>query len=253
MDSTEIKVSQILADHFATIADVELTDIKDFIDHPSVQLIVKNEENSPEAFVFELVNETEVRTVLESLDVKNATGGDGTPTRVLKISAKETALPLCTLFNSCIKKGTWPKDWKGVGVGVIGIQFLKKGDRQARKNYRPIRVLSCLNKAFERLLSYCLSQTPSLALWSTGNVPRTTSYLSVSSQRTCRKLLTLCIHHSCYASYGFRNKAVDMLLSYLYDRQSRVRIGTVGISWRPVNRGCPLGLVLGPLLCRQGF
>lgn len=117
MDSTEIKVSQILADHFATIADVELTDINDFIDHPSVQLIVKNEENSPEAFVFELVNETEVRTVLESLDVKNAIGGDGTPARVLKISGKETALPLCTLFNSCIKKSTWPKAWKGVGGG----------------------------------------------------------------------------------------------------------------------------------------
>ena len=115
--------------------DVELTDINDFIDHPSVQLIVKNEDNSPEVFVFELVNETEVRTVLESLDVKNATGGDGTPARVLKISAKVTALPLCTLSNSCIKKGTWPKDWKGVGGGwgVSGIQFLRKETDRYRR------------------------------------------------------------------------------------------------------------------------
>ena len=111
--------------------DVELTDINDFIDHPSVQLTVKNEENSPEVFVFELVNETEVRTVLESLDVKNATGGDGTPARVLKISAKVTALPLCTLINSCIKKGIWPKDWKGVEGGGGGGErkpFFKKGE-----------------------------------------------------------------------------------------------------------------------------
>ena len=145
---------------------------------------------------------------------------------------KKRPYPFAPFSTHALKRVHGPRPgrgWEG-GGGCEWNSVFKKGDRQARKNYRPITILSCLNKAFERLLSYCLSQTPSMALWSTGNVPRTTSYLSVSSQRTCRKLLTLCIHHSCYASYGFRDKAVDMLLSYLYDRQSRVRIGTVGIS-----------------------
>jgi len=164
---------------------------------------------------------------------------------------KKWPYPFAPFSTRALKRVHGPKT--GRGWGGEWNPVIKKGDRQARKNYRPITVLSCLNKAFERLLSYCLSQTHSLALWSTGNVLGTTSYLSVSSQRTCRKLLTVCTHHSCYASNGFWDKAVDMLLSYLYDRQSRVRIGTVGISWGPVNRGCPQGSVLGPPLCRQGF
>ena len=70
MIKNHCKLSEILADHFATTAarigsaDVELTDINYFIDHPGVKLIAKNVKNSPEAFDFELVNETQVRTVL---------------------------------------------------------------------------------------------------------------------------------------------------------------------------------------------
>ena len=111
-------------------------------------MIAEHVKNSPGAFDFEAVNETQVRTLLESLDVKKATGGDDIPARVLKISAKEMALLLCTLFNSCIKKGTWPSDWKRGDWTLV----FKKGDRQAQENYRPITVLSCLNKVFEQLL-----------------------------------------------------------------------------------------------------
>ena len=72
MIKNHCKVSEILADHFATTtariggANAQLTDIyyNYFFDHPGVQLIVKNVKNSPEAFDFELINETQVRTVL---------------------------------------------------------------------------------------------------------------------------------------------------------------------------------------------
>ena len=70
MIKNHCKVSEILADHFATTAariggaNAELTDINYFIDLPGGQLIVKNVKNSPEEFHFELVNETQVRTVL---------------------------------------------------------------------------------------------------------------------------------------------------------------------------------------------
>lgn len=72
MIKNHCKVSEILADHFATTsariggANAELTDINYFFDHPGVQLIVKNVKNSPEAFDFELINETQIRTVLNN-------------------------------------------------------------------------------------------------------------------------------------------------------------------------------------------
>ena len=114
--------------------------------------------------------------------------------------------PFAPLATHALKRVHGPRTGRGWGgVGGEWNPVFKKGDRQVQKNFRPVTVLSCLNKAFERLLSYCLSQTPSLALWSTENVPRTTSYLSVSSQRTCRKLLILCIHHSCYPRQGGRH------------------------------------------------
>ena len=60
----QIKVTEILADHFATIADsiggtdAELLNLKDFNDHPSVQLI-EEKWRGYEAFDFQEVNPTQ--------------------------------------------------------------------------------------------------------------------------------------------------------------------------------------------------
>ena len=49
-------------------------------------------------------------------------------------------------------------------------------------------------------------------------------------------------------AYGFQDRALDLLRSYLCSHLGRVRIGSVTRSWRNVERGCPQGSVLGPLL-----
>ena len=75
----QIKVTEILADHFATIADgiggtdAELRNLEDFNDHPSVQLI-EDKSRGWEAFDFQEVTPAQVKSVLESLDVNKATG-----------------------------------------------------------------------------------------------------------------------------------------------------------------------------------
>ena len=43
-------------------------------------------------------------------------------------------------------------------------------------------------------------------------------------------------------AYGFQDRALDLLSSYLCSRLGRVRIGSVTSSWRIVERGCPSGI-----------
>ena len=49
-------------------------------------------------------------------------------------------------------------------------------------------------------------------------------------------------------AYGFEDNTVRLLESYLCDRNYRVKIGDLLSSSRTVNRGCPQGSALGPLL-----
>ena len=48
--------------------------------------------------------------------------------------------------------------------------------------------------------------------------------------------------------YGFQDRALDLLRSYLCNRLRRVHIGSVTSSWRNVERDCLQGSLLGPLL-----
>ena len=77
-----------------------------------------------------------MKSVLESLDVNEATGHDGISAKILKAGDDEISLTLSILYNSCIKKGQWPCDWKKGDWTLI----YKKDDGRA-KNYRPITVL----------------------------------------------------------------------------------------------------------------
>ena len=76
--------------------------LEDFKDHSCVQQIQQETHNGKQTIDVNPVTQGQVLAVLESLNIRKATGSDGIPAKVLKIGAEELSKPLTTLFNSCI-------------------------------------------------------------------------------------------------------------------------------------------------------
>ena len=66
-----------------------------------------------------------------------ATGLDGIPCKLLKLSSSIVGLSLAYIFKSCIDTEIYPNEWKIAKVTPL----FKKGSKRELGNYQPISVL----------------------------------------------------------------------------------------------------------------
>ena len=85
-----------------------------------------------------------------NLDLSKAPGFDCIPVVVLKNCKSERSYILAQFFNKCLKVSFFPGCWKVSSVVPV---FKNNGDRSTAKNYHPVRLLSVINKFFEKLVS----------------------------------------------------------------------------------------------------
>ena len=71
-----------------------------------------------------------IATLIKNLDPNKAHGYDMISIRMLKLCGKSICKPLDLIFQSCIKQGRFPTEWKK--ANVVPVQ--SKGDKQILKN-----------------------------------------------------------------------------------------------------------------------
>ena len=153
------------------------------------------------------------------------------------------------------------------------LPIFKKGSKSLVSNYRPISVLSCINKIFEKLLakriySFLEKQNVLYEFQYGFRTGHSTTHALIeitdriklainNNELMCGIFLDLSkafdtVNHKILLSkleyYGFRGPVHNLLKSYLTNRKQYVKIGNHKSELRQINCGVPQGSVLGPLL-----
>ncbi len=211
----------------------------------------------------------DVYNILHKMPSKVSMGPDHIPSCVLKNCAVSLALPLCMLYNASLSSGTVPSAWKHAHV----VPIFKKGDRAEPSSYRPVSLLSGLDKGLEDpvhhvVLNHCLQENL-ISSEQFGFLPRRSTtgqlidcfdlvtkaldngfcvdvvYLDLSKAFdtiSARKLLLK------LGSLGISGQLLSWFSSYLTERTQSVKIGEHFSVSCPVLSGVPQGSKLGPLL-----
>ena len=105
------------------------------------------------SFFIMLTDSEEVISILSSLSDNKSSGPNGIPTRILKLLKKDISVQLVDIFNLSFSSGIYPTPLKTAKV----IPIHKKDSKLECSNYRPIALLSNIDKILEKQMHKRLS------------------------------------------------------------------------------------------------
>ena len=97
---------------------------------------------------FENIECVEILNLINDLNIRKAVGIDGISALILKWAAHILIPYLTSIFNHCIRDGVYPNILKTARVTPIS----KGGAKNDTSSFRPISILTQLNRIFEKLL-----------------------------------------------------------------------------------------------------
>ena len=225
--------------------------------------------SSEHSFFLKAVDESDVLEELLSLNHRKSAGPDELSPKLVKMCSYSLNEPLAFIFNRSIASGKYPKIFK-----MAKIIPLYKADKHCDpSNYRPISLLNCFDKVFEKLINRQLKDylkrydllyeyqyafregySTDLALmhfndYVTKEIDKGNFILTLfvdlkKAFDTVNHLILLKkLEH-----YGIRGHCNMFFESYLSDRQQYVHCNNVNSSVSNMVCGVPQGSVLGPTL-----
>ena len=100
------------------------------------------------SFFISPTDNTEISDIISTLNPLKAIGPNSIPTKILKLLNKDISNQLTVLFNLSFSSGVFPNILK---ISKI-IPIHKKDSKLTCSNYRPISLLSNIDKILERLM-----------------------------------------------------------------------------------------------------
>jgi ribonuclease HI len=198
-------------------------------------------------------------------------GTDRITVRLLKACWDTIKGPLHGLFNRCLELNYFPDAWKEAEVAMI--PKVGKKDKTSVRSWRPIALLSCISKGFERVISRRISWTALthrvLSTQHGGALPKRSAMdLVASFTHDVEKAIAegyqvtmvtldvqgafdaLLVNRLLYRMQrqGWPTSLLCLVRSFLTGRKVRVRLEDSTTGFFPVACGTPQGSPLSPVL-----
>ena len=247
--------------------DESIHDINnDFSSHSSVAKIKEHVHTHDwPRFEFSPVSTNDVHKELSAPNERKCSGCDSLPPKLSKLGKDALAPTITTLVNMAFQQCLFPKCLKNAELSPV----FKKDDSMNKTNFRPVSILVCFPKIFQKLfcdqlldffnkvVSKFLSAFRKVYSCETVLITIIEHWRKCSSEYkiVAAMLIDLskafdCLPHRLLlaklSAYGLSSDSCNLLMSYLSERKQRVKMGNSRSSWSEIINGVPRRSILSP-------